>query len=473
MKRYLALVLVATAGAGCDAMTAHTDVVARAGQHELMVDETVALMTTSPQIPAQTDVVRSLADLWIDYTILASMAAEDTTFAQLDVEPLLRPYVQQQTFAQLREQVMTTDTVVSDEELAELYATQAPGLRVKARHILVTYPEGATDAQRDSVRELAEQIQDRAAAGEDFSALAAEYSDDQSNAQQGGDLGWFERGQMVGPFEDVAFDLEVGEVSEVVETPYGLHVIKLDDREAPSLDEVADEFRAQVVSERRQASLDDYVESVRAERSLTVTDAAQEVARDLADDPSTQLRGRAGERELVTWDGGALTARELVRVFRGMPPRQRTQYASMTDERMAQVLQDVATNELILENATERGITVPEAERDSVGQVIREQVARLARQAGLTGEPQEGETQADAVQRRVRSYLSSVLSGQQQLLPLGSLSFALREQRDWRIFDSGVSEVVEQVEGQRSGGQGAMPPAPSMDQAPPPPDTSG
>ena len=471
MKRYLALALIITAVAACDAMTAHTDVVARAGQYELTVDEAVDLMTTSPQIPAQADVVRSLGDLWIDYTILAAVAAEDSTFAQLDMEPLLQPYVQQQTFAQLREQVMTTDTVIGEEELAALYATEAPGTRVKARHILLTYPEEATDAQRDSVRALAEEIQARAESGEDFSALAAEYSDDQSNAQQGGDLGWFERGEMVGPFEEAAFDLEVGDVSEVVETPYGLHVIKVDDREAPSFDEVADDFRSQMISERRQASLDEYVESVRGDRGLTVTEDAQEVARNLADDPSTPLRGRAAERELVTWEGGALTARELVRVFRGMPPRQRSQYANMPDEQMAQVLRDVATNELILEDAADRGITVSETEQDSVRQMIREQVAQLAGQAGLRGEPQEGETQAEAVERRVRSYLSAVLSGQQQLMPLGSLSFALRQERDWRMFDAGIAAVVEEVEARSAGSQGAMPPPPTG-QAPAP-DTTG
>ncbi|NIU73530.1 MAG: molecular chaperone SurA, partial [Gammaproteobacteria bacterium] len=72
-------------------------------------------------------------------------------------------------------------------------------VRVKARHILLSFPDDATDAQRDSVFALAEEIRERAASGEDFSALAREYSDDQGTAQQGGDLGWFERGSMVEP----------------------------------------------------------------------------------------------------------------------------------------------------------------------------------------------------------------------------------------------------------------------------------
>ena len=461
MKRYLALSLLTLATVGCDAMTAHTDVVARVGTHELTVDETVDMIAGNPQVPARRDVVRSLVDLWIDYTLVATAAADDSTFAELDVEPLIRPYVQQQTFAQLRDEVMTADTVVSDEELEEFYATEAPGLRMKARHILVTYPSDATAEQRDSVRALAEELQDRAAAGEDFSALAREYSDDQATRPDGGDLGWFERGNMVEPFEEAAFALEVGEVSEVVETPFGLHIIKVDDREVPSLDDMRDEFRTQMVNERRQASLDDYVESVRADRSFEVREGAQEVARSLASEPSTPLRGRAASRELVTWDGGALTAQELVRVFRGMPQPQRAQFERMADERIDQVLRDVATNELIMEDAVDRGITVPEAEKDSIRQLIRDQMTRMARNAGLVGPPQEGETQAEAVDRRVGAYLDSVLAGQAQLLPLGSLSFALREHEDWRVFDSAIAEAVEQIEERRAPAQGSVPQAPS------------
>lgn len=479
MKRYLALALLTLVAAGCDAMTAHTDVVARAGNHELTVNETVELLAPNQRIPARDEIVRSVVDLWVDFTILASMGAEDSTFAQLDVEPLLRPYVQQQTFTQLREQVMTADTVITDEELRELYETEAPGVRVKARHILLTFPEEATDAQRDSVFALAEEVRERAASGEDFSALAREYSDDQGTAQQGGDLGWFQRGAMVEPFENAAFALEVGGVSEVVESPFGLHIIKVDDRETRSFEEAAEQFRSDVIDQRRQASLNEYVESVRAEREMEIREGAEEVARDLADQPSNPLRGRAATRELVTWEGGAVTARDMTRLFRGMPPQQRLQFAELSDEQMASTLRDVATNQMILASAVERGITVPEEEQDSVRQLIREQVTDMAQEAGFLGAPQEGETAAEAVERRVRSYLSGVLSGQAQILPLGSLSFVLREQRDWRIFDAGISAAAEELEEARSSGaqgappQGATPAPTGQAPQPQPADTGG
>ncbi len=95
-------------------------------------------------------------------------------------------------------------------------------------------PEGAptptpTPEPRDSeeTRALAEELRQRIEDGEDFAEIAAEYSDDLSNAADGGDLGWFGRGMMVAPFEEAAFDLEVGEISEPVETDFGWHLIEV------------------------------------------------------------------------------------------------------------------------------------------------------------------------------------------------------------------------------------------------------
>jgi peptidyl-prolyl cis-trans isomerase C len=471
MKRYLALALLTLAAAGCDALTAHTDVVARAGHHELTVEETLDMVAENPRVPARANVIEQLAGYWIDYTLLATMVAEDSTLENFDAAPLLRPYVEQQTFLQLRGQVMTADTVIDDEELAQLYATEAPGVRLKARHILLSLPNDATEAQRDSVTALAEELRERAASGEDFSALAGQYSADQGSAQQGGDLGWFERGRMVQPFEEAAFDLEVGEVSDVVETPFGLHIIKLDDREVPSLDEVEEEFRQQVKDERRQASLNAYVDSLEAPYEFELQEGAGETVREIAQDPD--IEGRVAERELLTWDGGAVTAGDVARVFQAMQPPQRSQFANLSnEEQLSQLIRDVATNELILEDAAERGISVPQAEQDSIGELIRSRMVQMARNAGLTGAPEPGETQQEAVERRVNSFMMALLTGQANVGPLGQLSNALRAQRETRINPSAVQAVVDQLEARRSEASGAA----EMDEPPvspqmPTPDT--
>src|ERR1043165_5684184 len=78
-------------------------------------------------------------------------------------------------------------------------------------------------------RQKAEDLLKRVRAGEDFAALAKEFSEDPGSRAQGGDLGWFSRGEMVKEFEDAAFALKEGEVSDVVELPFGYHIIKVEE----------------------------------------------------------------------------------------------------------------------------------------------------------------------------------------------------------------------------------------------------
>jgi peptidyl-prolyl cis-trans isomerase D len=97
----------------------------------------------------------------------------------------------------------------------------------RASHILITVEEGASDAIRKAARDRAQALRDRISAGEDFSELAKAESGDPGSAPSGGDLGFFSKSMMVEPFAEAAFALEEGEVSEVVESEFGYHVIRL------------------------------------------------------------------------------------------------------------------------------------------------------------------------------------------------------------------------------------------------------
>jgi NIMA-interacting peptidyl-prolyl cis-trans isomerase 1 len=101
---------------------------------------------------------------------------------------------------------------------------------ISARHLLVSYKDALRAApgigrSKAEARARAEEAQKRAAAGEDFAALVKQYSDEPGAADRGGDLGKFDRQSMVPAFANAAFALKVGEVSQVVETQFGFHVI--------------------------------------------------------------------------------------------------------------------------------------------------------------------------------------------------------------------------------------------------------
>ncbi|MBI4468302.1 MAG: peptidylprolyl isomerase [Acidobacteria bacterium] len=135
--------------------------------------------------------------------------------------------------------------------------------QVRASHILIsTRPQpdvagGATPPppDKEAARKKVEGVLARVRAGEDFAALAKENSDDPGSKERGGDLNFFGRGQMVGEFERVAFNLQPGQVSDVVETPFGFHIIKVDQRRTSPLEqgiraEITNVLRQQLVARR-------------------------------------------------------------------------------------------------------------------------------------------------------------------------------------------------------------------------------
>lgn len=131
------------------------------------------------------------------------------------------------------------------EHLADRFHEQA---QVRARHILVKVPEDADEKTRGEARGRLAALRKRVEAGADFAKLARESSEDPGSAAQGGDLGFFARGRMVKPFEDAAFALGPGQLSEIVETPFGFHLIRADEVR-PERDKPYEEVRAQIVSE--------------------------------------------------------------------------------------------------------------------------------------------------------------------------------------------------------------------------------
>lgn len=174
----------------------------------------------------------------------------------------------------LLEKEVFEKVTVSQEEVKQFYESNPQVFKVpeqiRARHIIVRVKEGATDSEKRQAREAIEKAEKRIKKGEPFEEVAKEVSQD-ATAQRGGDLGYFGRGQMVPEFENVAFSLEKGKVSPIVETKFGYHLIKIEDKREPrtvELQEVEGRIAEFLKQRRGEEQLRTYVEGLKAQAKI-------------------------------------------------------------------------------------------------------------------------------------------------------------------------------------------------------------
>ena len=167
--------------------------------------------------------------------------------------------------------------VVSDEDVETYYDENKDRLtlpeQVRVRHILLAWKPLGKQDDRAFIREQMTPILERARAGEDFAALAREFSDDYATKQVGGDTGFFHRGEMAPQFEAVAFSLQPGEISEPVETPFGVHIIKLEERQESELlpyDDIRDQLREHVRNELAEAAVRAEIDRLKAAAEIKI-----------------------------------------------------------------------------------------------------------------------------------------------------------------------------------------------------------
>jgi len=147
------------------------------------------------------------------------------------------------------------------------------GPRVRASHILITVPQNADAATKQQAKTKAEGILKDLKGGKDFAATAKENSQDPGSAVNGGDLGFFEQGQMVPPFEQAAFALKPGEMSELVESQFGYHIIKVAEKQAQRvvpLEEAKGQIEQYLGQQNRQAETQAFVNALKAKAKIEI-----------------------------------------------------------------------------------------------------------------------------------------------------------------------------------------------------------
>jgi peptidyl-prolyl cis-trans isomerase C len=172
---------------------------------------------------------------------------------------------------------VTTKIAVQDAEVSAFYQQNVErfkqGDSVHASHILIGLPTNATAAQKAEARTRAQAALKHVRGGADFAAVAREQSQDQGSAPNGGDLGFFPKGQMTPAFETAAFGLKPGAVSALVETPFGFHIIKVHERRAPRtapFAEVSGQIKDFLVQGQREQKLQQFVEQVKSRSKVEI-----------------------------------------------------------------------------------------------------------------------------------------------------------------------------------------------------------
>ena len=176
----------------------------------------------------------------------------------------------------IKEEVLDKITV-TEEEARKYFEAHRDQFKVperaRFRQILIKSDKSASDETKRKAKERAEEVLRKLKTGEDFSKLAMEYSDDPSSKAKGGDLGFIEKGRTIKVFDEAAFKLNPGEYSGIVETAYGFHLIKMEDRikgTPQPFESVKEKVMTQARDEIKTERLKEYLAKVMKEADITI-----------------------------------------------------------------------------------------------------------------------------------------------------------------------------------------------------------
>lgn len=208
--------------------------------------------------------------------LLAQEAAKEGLDKDKDVVKMLDKLRKKILAQKLLEAKIIEKTAVTEDEAKKYYEENksqytAPE-QVNAAHILISVKDWNNEAEVKAAQEKAETLLKQIKGGEDFAEAAKENSDCPSRTK-GGELGFFYKGQMVPEFEEAAFSLNKGELSGIVKTKFGYHIIKVIDKKPSKqkdFSEVKDEIEEQLLKEKQKEAFDKYSSEIKANAKITI-----------------------------------------------------------------------------------------------------------------------------------------------------------------------------------------------------------
>jgi parvulin-like peptidyl-prolyl cis-trans isomerase-like protein len=346
MKRRTALasLVVTLALAGCDslkdAFSAHVDVAAKAGGRELSINQLATLMGGSIA-PLQKEVAYALTDAWVDYHLAAQAAANnDSLKDEKLVDEAMWAAIANIKARKWYEQV-SKSWKAPDSSLVETEYNN--GGVLSASHILLL-TQGMADTAKARVKKQADQLRTQVTQA-NFATLAKSRSQDRQSALQGGALGAFPRGAMVPQFEQALLAIKPGEISPVIETQYGYHIIR-----RPLFSEVKSQIVAATQQRGAQVSESTYVASLERGANVQIKPGMAATVRAVVENPNSHRDDRT---VLATSKIGKFTAADVARWMETFPPQAQIQQRikNAPDSLLPMFVGNFVRNELVLHSA--------------------------------------------------------------------------------------------------------------------------
>lgn len=423
-----------------DALSAHTDRVARAEAAELSVKQLADLLGKS-RAPLRKDIAKSIASVWVDYQLLGAAAAHNDSLA----DPKLIDQMMWPAIANMKARkwydVVSKGWGVEDPAAARRQWDS--GEILAADHILLL-TQGMTDAQKAEVKKKIDALRARVTPA-NFAALATANSQDQVSARQGGSLGIFPKGSMVPQFEKAVTALKPGEISPVIATQYGYHIIR-----RPTYDQVKTQLLSASKGRSVAVAESTYLAKLEANGKMQVKKGAVATVKALAIDPDKYRRDNT---VLATSIAGDFTTSRLVGWLETLPPNARVldQIKQMPDSLITQLIKRYALNELVLRQADSAKIQIDPAELAQLHSSFANAVRSGWAQLGVTpsalqdSAKSEGDREKLAA-KRINDYFARMIQEQAPFVPVPTpVSNILRSRYKYSFNEAGFDRVVEEA----------------------------
>ena len=458
--------LVGAGSTGCygfrDLFSAHADVAAEASGQELPAKRLAQIMSSAGKgVQVNRETADFVANVWVDYSLLGQAVVQGKVpVDSASVTEVVWPEISEIKGMRWHDTLMAHRGTFPDSSVDSLY--RSPNLRA-LQHILFAARANSAPAIRDSVKHQAELALGKIRKGASFSQLAATLSQDPGSVADSGYLPPGPRGRFVPAFDSVAWSLEPGQVSGLVETPFGYHIIR-----RPMLADVRGRL-GDFLTERAGQHLDSlYMDSLAAASKVEVLTGAPAAMRAAAESPD---ESRRSTKELVRFRGGALTVQEYLRWMRALPPQYAAQLKTANDSMLIRFSKILTQNLLLLRTADSAKIALTPLEWATLQRKYLAQLDTLKTEMGLNQSDLTdsavgvGEREKVA-QLRVERYFDQLIGGKTKLRPLPSaLATMLRERLPYRVHDAGINSAMElavemKAKADSAAPKGAMQPAP-------------